>query len=113
MIDNGHFPVAPSPQIGSLLVACCRTISLNIEKTNYMIMAGPRNKVYHENCKITINGQNIIRVQNTKFLGVIIDESMSWKHHIEYICNKYSENANSCKALVIMYINTFIIFTFS
>ena len=27
-----------------------------------MIMADPRNKVYHENCKITINGQNIIRV---------------------------------------------------
>ena len=26
MIDNGHIPVAPTPQIGSLLVACCRTI---------------------------------------------------------------------------------------
>ena len=56
-----------------------------------MIMADPRNKVYHENCKITIIGQNIIRVHNTKFLGVIIDESMSWKHHIEYICNKTSK----------------------
>ena len=66
----------------------CNRLSLNIEKTNYMIMADPRNKVYHENCKITINGQNIICVHNTKFLGVIIDESMSWKHHIEYICNK-------------------------
>ena len=40
----------------------CNRLSLNIEKTNYMIMAGPRNKVYHENCKISINGQNIIRV---------------------------------------------------
>ena len=69
----------------------CNRLSLNIEKTNYMIMADPRNKVYHENCKITINGQNIIRVHNTKFLGVIIDESMSWKHHIEYICNKTSK----------------------
>ena len=27
MIDNGHIPVAPTPQIGSLLVACCRTIA--------------------------------------------------------------------------------------
>ena len=27
--------------------------------------------------------------------------------------NKYSENAKSCKALVIMYINKFILFTFS
>ena len=24
--NNGHIPVAPTPQIGSLLVACCRTI---------------------------------------------------------------------------------------
>ena len=38
-----------------------------------MIMADPRNKVYHENCKI----------HNTKFPGVIIDESIYWKHHIE------------------------------
>ena len=30
-------------------------------------------------------------IHNTKFLGVIIDESMSWKHHIEYICNKTSK----------------------
>ena len=29
------------------------------------------------------------------------------------IPNKYSENAKSCKALVIMYINKFILFTFS
>ena len=28
-------------------------------------------------------------------------------------CNKYSENAKSCKALVIMYINKLILFTFS
>ena len=69
----------------------CNRLSLNIEKTNYMIMADPCNKVYHENCKITINGQNIICVHNTKFLGVIIDKRMSWKHHIEYICNKTSK----------------------
>ena len=29
------------------------------------------------------------------------------------IYNKYSENAKSCKALVIMYINKCILFTFS
>ena len=38
---------------------------------------------------------------------------------VEFVCmyihiyNKYSENAKSCKALVIMYINKFILFTFS
>ena len=51
----------------------CNRLSLNIEKNNYMIMADPHNKIYHENCKITINGQNIIRVYNTKW----------WKHVLE------------------------------
>ena len=31
----------------------------------------------------------------------------------DLINNKYSENAKSCKALVIMYIDKFILFTFS
>ena len=30
MIDNGHIPVAPTPQIGSLLVTCCRTNTCSI-----------------------------------------------------------------------------------
>ena len=34
-------------------------------------------------------------------------------HNITTITNKYSENAKSCKALVIMYIIKFIVFTFS
>ena len=34
-------------------------------------------------------------------------------HVVEHKINKYSENAKSCKALVIMYINKFILFTFS
>ena len=66
-------------------------LSLNIDKTNYMIMSAPRSKIKTDECNIMIDGKNIVRVPRTKFLGIILDENMSWKYHIEYICNKVSK----------------------
>ena len=28
----------------------------------------------------------------TKFLGIFIDENLTWKYHIEYVCNKVSKS---------------------
>ena len=33
-------------------------------------------------------GKNIKQVKTTKFLGVIIDDKLSWVPHIEYLSNK-------------------------
>ena len=40
---------------------------------------------------IEINNITISRVKNVKFLGVILDEKMSWKDHINYISKKISK----------------------
>ena len=46
-------------------------LSLNIDKTNFVIF---RPKEKNENCPtININGSNIQKVDNAKFLGMIID----------------------------------------
>ena len=66
-------------------------LSLNTSKTQYMIMSSPHNKCNSETTGITINGESISRVHSTKFLGIIIDETMSWKIHTEYICSKISK----------------------
>ncbi len=45
----------------------------------------------HENDPSTcifINGQKINKVSNTKFLGVILDDKLNWKAHIEYLTKK-------------------------
>ena len=42
--------------------------------------------------KIIINGSEISEVQTTKFLGVIIDNKLSWKPHIDYISTKISKS---------------------
>ena len=39
-----------------------------------------------------MNRQKISEVETTKFLGVIIDNRLNWKHHIDSICNKVSNN---------------------
>uniref|UniRef100_A0A3B3B6W1 Reverse transcriptase domain-containing protein n=1 Tax=Oryzias melastigma TaxID=30732 RepID=A0A3B3B6W1_ORYME len=62
---------------------------LNWEKTKCMIF-GTRN--YGENRYIKIDGTVINNVSEVKFLGVILDNKLSWKLHIDYISKKISKN---------------------
>ena len=38
---------------------------------------------------IKIDGQSIAEVQDTKFLGVYIDNKLSWKKHISHLASKF------------------------
>ena len=64
-------------------------LSLNIAKTNYMLFT-PRSTA-RQLLNITIDGQPILEVDHTKFLGVIIDNKLKWTNHINYISNKISK----------------------
>ena len=43
-------------------------------------------------CEILLDNVNINRTNEAKFLGVIIDEHLSWKSHITYIKGKIAKN---------------------
>ena len=59
---------------------------LNITKTNYMVFT---NKfIDTDDLIINIDTSRILRVSHVKFLGVIIDDSLTWKEHTGVICNK-------------------------
>ena len=61
-------------------------LSLNVDKTNFMVF---RPKVKNQECpNIQINGSEIKEVSSAKFLGVIIDNKMSWAEHINHISRK-------------------------
>ena len=66
-------------------------MSLNVEKTHFMIFRSKGKRVQCDD-KVQIMGTNIEQVHHTKFLGVIIDSTLSWKNHIDYICSKVSKN---------------------
>ena len=67
-------------------------LSLNVIKTNYIIFRSRQKYVDLDKIDIVLNGQKIKRVTNTKFLGIIIDEHLSWDKHIEQIGSKISKN---------------------
>ena len=67
-------------------------LSLNAKKTNYIIFSGPKMRVTEDpNKTIIINNTPIIRVQQTKFLGMILDEHLTWRPHINLVKNKASK----------------------
>ena len=64
-------------------------LSLNIDKTHYMIFSNSLN-VLPGNVKI--NNIDLTQVESTKFLGLHIDEDLSWKTHISYLNTILSRN---------------------
>ena len=63
-------------------------LSLNIDKTHFMLFKGHRHKDY--NIEIYIDGKRISEVNQSKFLGVLIDNKLKWNHHISLIASKIS-----------------------
>ncbi len=66
-------------------------LSLNEKKSNFMIFR-PRQKRQTIELLLKINGQKIDNVKETMFLGVILDEHMSWKSQISHIASKISKS---------------------
>ena len=64
-------------------------LSLNIDKTNFMLFTTERFSGTMGN--ILINGHPISEVKETKFLEVIIDNNLQWSAHIQYISRKISK----------------------
>ena len=67
-------------------------LSLNIRKTNYIILTANRKKVDTGSLAIKINDIVIENVEKTKFVGVIINSKLNWNDHIQTISNKISKN---------------------
>ena len=66
-------------------------MSLNIEKTFYMIFRS-RNKKLDASDEIFLTGCEIEQIQTTKFLGISIDCNLTRKYHVNYVCTTISKN---------------------
>ena len=47
-----------------------------------------RSNVYNTSCILSLNGKKVKKVDEIKFLGVIIDDQLSWDDQIEHVENK-------------------------
>ena len=69
-------------------------LSLNKDKTKYTFFHKAREKdnIPLKLPSLFINDREIKRITSIKYLGVLIDEHLTWKEHITVIENKISKN---------------------
>ena len=83
--------------INSLYVwFCANKLSLNASKTKYIVLRPKHKKCSFENLKLAINGLPLNRIglncdeSSAKFLGIHIDEHLTWQHHVDHVNRKIS-----------------------
>lgn len=65
-------------------------LSLNVEKTNYIIFHSPHKTVNTANFSLSVNNKTITEVTSTKYLGLHIHSSLKWNTHIDSIIKNIS-----------------------
>ena len=69
---------------------------INLKKTHIMLFT---NKKRPNEVKLNVNGSIITEETESKFLGVIVDNKLSWQPHIKYISNKISKSLSVLRYL--------------
>jgi len=65
-------------------------LSVNVKKTYYLIFCN-RNKTYNKSAKIFLKSVPLSQESQAKFLGIIIDDRLTWKSHITMLGKKISK----------------------
>ena len=76
-------------------------LSLNITKTNYIIFKKAKKVKFNHDLYIDKN--KIVRVTETKFLGITIDSNLYWKPHINRLSNVISRNIGMMNKLTLYF----------
>ena len=70
-------------------------LSININKTNYIIFHSPQ-KPIPPHTSIKIDKKRITRVKYVQFLGLLLEDTLSWKYHLSELSRKL---ARTCGVL--------------
>ena len=65
----------------------CNQLSLNVEKSNYVIFHAPQKKITYQ-VNLSLHNCLLKQESSTKYLGVLIDENLNWKSHVSHIKSK-------------------------
>ena len=91
-------------------------LHINIGKTIGMLFHTRQKRVNIDTNLIVIDGNIIPFTNNTKFLGINIDNNLTWKAHINYISTKISKGvgvllrlSNELSYILILIYNTILL----
>ena len=71
---------------------CCNKLLLNTSKSQYVVFRSNGKKIPNNIDPLTIGGHQIDRSQSVRFLGVTLDDHLSWKEHLSNVCTKVSRS---------------------
>ena len=69
---------------------------INIKKTHLMLFT---NRKRPQTISIKLKGETISEINETKFLGVMIDSKLNWQAHLDHISNKISKTVSMIRFL--------------
>ena len=72
-------------------------LSINSTKFQYMLVTNKNFDLDH--FKVSSNNSEIKRNEYIKYLGVLIDDKLCWKNHIDYTCSKISKDCWALQSL--------------
>ena len=63
-------------------------LSLSVDKMCYSIFGNQHNDSFTPNLQVEINGKAIQKIECCKYLGICINNNLSWREHIDYVHKK-------------------------
>jgi len=67
-------------------------LTLNISKTNCLLFSPKRSTINKTTIYIPFGSENVTLSSQCKFLGLIVDDKLSWEPHIRQLVNKINKN---------------------
>ena len=103
-VDNGVLQSKIQEDLDRISVWLAKNkLSLNIDKTHFMILGTQQRIKAHDNginpISLKFNGSALSRVRSTKCLGVIIDENLLWHKHVDFLCKKVIASLSMLKRI--------------
>ena len=68
---------------------CANRLSLNVDKTEFIVFRPPHSKIENR-FTLKLNRTTLFESPKIKYLGLILDKTLSWKHHIFELRKKLS-----------------------
>ena len=67
---------------------CANKLSLNIEKSNFILFHSPQKKLKDSYFNLKLCNKQLKREYCIKYLGILIDSHLNWKKQVEFIGQK-------------------------
>ena len=72
---------------------------LNADKTQFMVFCRKGIQIPPQLNQVVVNNSIIKRTSSTKYLGMIVDDKLTWRKHIDNLVNSITKTSNAFKIL--------------